>query len=233
MTVPLAKVQNGYRLPAGEWFNTIIARVNAIVAGTVTGAYKGTFDGILGGTTSAAATVTTLTSSGVLTPTGGMIGAGGFSTPRVWHTGEVAPTTTTTGNDTTPVVTEIYVARVFIPTNTTVTGLALLNGSAVAGNIQGALYDSSGALVGSTASTAQSGTAAYQQVALSAPVAVKGPATYYISWSFNNTGARFRSHILGNFNAGKLTGQVYGTVPATITPPTTFTANLGPISDSY
>ncbi len=32
---PLQRKQTGYRLPAGEWFNTIIDRVNALIAGTV------------------------------------------------------------------------------------------------------------------------------------------------------------------------------------------------------
>lgn len=201
---PLRQRQTGFRLPLGEWFNDIIDRVNGLVAGTLNGTFTGTFGP-----------------------------ASGVAVPRSFHTGEVAPMTTTSGNDTTPVVTEVYVARVFVPANTTITGLALLNGSAVAGNIQGALYNSAGVLVANTASTAQAGTAAYQQVALTTPYAAKGPASFYIAWSFNNTGARFRTHILGNFGAGKLTGQVYGTIPTPITVPATFTTNLGPVSDTY
>jgi hypothetical protein len=201
----LTRFLSGWRgLVTGEQLNAIVDRINTIAS-----------------------------AAGILAPTNGLAGANGAATPRVWHTGEVAPTTTTTGTDTTPVVTEIYVARVFVAANMTLTGLALLNGSAAAGNIQGAIYNSAGVLLGNTASTAQSGTAAYQQVALTAPISLKGPATYYIAWSFSSTSARFRTHILGNFNAGKLTGQVYGTVPATITPPTTFTTGLGPISDTF
>jgi hypothetical protein len=42
--------------------------------------------------------------------------------------------------------------------------VALLNGSAVAGNVTAILYDSNGGIVANSASTAQSGTAAYQQI---------------------------------------------------------------------
>jgi len=156
----------------------------------------------------------------------------GLNAPVSWPTGEAPATSTTMGTDTTPVVTESYVARVFIPLNTTITGLSVLNGSAVAGNITMALADSNGTIVANTASTAASGTAAYQQVALTAPVTVKGPGEYFILLQSNNTSYRFRSHTLGNFKAGKLTAQTYGTLPV-FTPPTGFTASLGPIASTY
>lgn len=152
--------------------------------------------------------------------------------PRVYHSGQAAPMTTTTGTDTTPVVTEQYLCAVLVEANTTLTGVALLNGSAVAGNVTVALYDSAGALLASSASTAQAGTAAYQQIPFAAAVAVKGPGRYFVMASFDNVAARFRSHILGNFPAGKLTAQVYGTLAA-VTVPTTFTTGLGPIADTY
>lgn len=174
-----------------------------------------------------------ITAAGLVTPTGGIAAAGGFGAPTVFHTGEMAPPTTTTGTDTTPVVTEVYLARVFIPLNRTVTGVALLNGSAVAGNVKAGIYDTAGNLLAQTASTAQAGTAGYQQIAFTAPLAMKGPASYYVAFSFDNTSARFRSHILGNFGAGKLTGAVYGTLPTGITVPAGFTTNLGPIADTY
>lgn len=37
---PLQLQQKGYRLPAGEWFNSIINRVNGLVAGTLTGNFN-------------------------------------------------------------------------------------------------------------------------------------------------------------------------------------------------
>lgn len=47
MTNPtaLSRKQTGYRMPAGEWFNTIIDRINSLVAGTLTGSWTGTFTG--------------------------------------------------------------------------------------------------------------------------------------------------------------------------------------------
>ena len=150
----------------------------------------------------------------------------------VFHSGEAPPPTATTGTDTTPVVTETYFSRVFLPANARITGLALLNGSAVAGNITGYLYDADGAVVASTASTAQSGTAGYQSVALSAPVDAIGPAVYFVGWQFNNTSARFRTHTLGVFTTQKTTGGTYGTAPA-MTPAGSFTTGVGPICSTY
>ena len=57
---PLIRRQTGYRLPAGEWFNQLIDRVNGLVAGTLTGSWTGTFNGVVGGVTAAAGTFTTL-----------------------------------------------------------------------------------------------------------------------------------------------------------------------------
>lgn len=170
-----------------------------------------------------------------ITPTGGLAAAGGFScSPRLIHSGALPPATSTTGTDTTPVVTETYIVEVFIPANMTVTGVAVLNGSAVAGNMQISLADSTGAPIAAalTASTAASGTAAYQRVPFAVAYAALGPATYYILLQNNNTSNRFRSHVFGNFGASKKTGEVYGTF-TTVTPPTTFTASLGPIASLY
>ncbi len=163
---------------------------------------------------------------------GGLNPAMPYTGPTVFHTGDAAPSTTTTGTDTTPAVTEEFVAQVFVPINCQATGIAILNGSAVAGNVQLALYDSAGNLVATTASTAQAGTAAYQQVPFSAVQSLKGPAKYFIGLQCNNVGARFRTHILGNFPATKKTGQTYGTFTA-LTVPTTFTTAQGPIADLY
>src|ERR1043165_6917631 len=91
----------------------------------------------------------------------GGIGLGGRGAVTVFHTGEASPQTTTTGTDTTPVVTETYVARILIPHNALITGLSLLNGSAVAGNVTAILYDWNGAPIVTSASTPQSGTAAF------------------------------------------------------------------------
>lgn len=155
-----------------------------------------------------------------------------FQGSTVYHTGGVGVTAATEGTDTTPVVTEEYISEVFIPMNSLITGLSLLNGSLVAGNVIGILYDSNGAIVAQTASTAQAGAAGYQRIPLTAPYLARGPADYFIGFRFNNTGARFRSHVLGNFPTTRKTGQTFATLTA-LTPPTTFTTNWGPIADTY
>lgn len=155
-----------------------------------------------------------------------------YATGTVWHTGQVGANATTMGTDTTPVVTEEYVAEVFVPVNTLCTGIAVLNGSAVAGNMQCALYDSNGGIITTTASTAASGIAAFQKVPWAAAQNLKGPATYYVGVQNNNVANRLRTHAIGNFGASKKTSQTYGTFTA-LTVPTTFTAGQGPVADLY
>lgn len=169
--------------------------------------------------------------------TAGQLSKGGISLGNrgaitVFHTGEVGPTTTTTGTDTTPVVTETYAARVFIPVNGTITGASLLNGSAVAGNVTAILYDGAGVPVAKSATTAQSGTAAYQDFAFATPYAAVGPGLYFLGFQFDSTSARFRTHILGRFTAFKKTGETYGTATA-LTSPNSFTTGVGAIASTY
>lgn len=165
------------------------------------------------------------------------VSKGGISTNlrgnvSVFHTGDAAPGVATTGTDTTPVVTETYLSRVLIPHNTSVTGVAILNGSAVAGNVTVILYDSNGYPVAQSASTAQSGTAAYQRIPFATAFNATGPGLYFVGVQFNNTSARFRTHALGVFTAFKKTGETYGTATQ-ITSPNTFTADQGPIASTY
>ena len=160
---------------------------------------------------------------------GGVNAIGGHN---VVSTGDAVPMTTTTGTDTTPVVTETYVARAFLPVNATINGVSILNGSAVAGNVTVILYDANGVPVAQSASTAQSGTAAYQQIPFAAAFQAQGPGRYFVGVQFNNTSARFRSHILGNFPAFKKTGETFGTATA-LTLVSTFTTGVGPIASTY
>lgn len=170
-----------------------------------------------------------------IVPTGGIGAAGGFAaSPRGLHTGGVTVTQASDGNDSTPAVTETYICEVQVPYNCTITGVAVFNGSATgSGNITVKLANSSGVPVGTqSASTAISGTDAFQLVPLGAPYAAVGPATYYVLTQYDNTSTRFNTHILGAFGASKKTGEVYGTF-TTVTPPTTFTTAVGPIASLY
>jgi hypothetical protein len=173
------------------------------------------------------------------TPAGGIAAAGGFTaSPRLCHTGGVPAQVSTEGTNLSVVVTELYVAELFIPCNMTITGAAVLWGDATEGNAKVALYDSTGARVAISASTDVSGFTADSygtRIAFSAPYAAKGPATYYLGVIGDSSSNRINTHILGNFGAGKITGLVYATEAgyATITPPTTFTTGLGPIATLY
>lgn len=169
--------------------------------------------------------------TGTSTVTGGIIGPGTQST--VFHSGGFQPYIGSAGTDSTAATTVIYISEVFIPVNTTLTGISVLNGTAAAGNLTVGLANSAGAVVASsTTATAASGTQAYQQIAFSTTYAAIGPAKYFILLMANNTGYHFRSLPVGTFGASTTTGQVYGTL-VTITPPTTFTTNTGAIADTY
>jgi hypothetical protein len=153
---------------------------------------------------------------------------------RLIHTGGNPASVNTDGTDSTPVNTEVYIAEVFVPANTTVTGVSIFNGSAVAGNLKVGLANSSGTVVATSASTAQTGTDSYQRVAFTGTYAAVGPATYYVLAFFDtNTTPRFNTHTFGDFGASKQTGQTYATGFTTITPPTTFTTALAPIASLY
>jgi len=151
---------------------------------------------------------------------------------RLIATGDVIPVVAATGTDTTPVVTETYIAELAVRAQgVKATGVSLLNGTLVAGNVKVYLYNAAGKVIASSASVAQAGAAAYQRIPFSSPIKLV-PGTYYIGLQMNNTGGRFRSHLFGDFGSSKKTGEVFGT-GTTITPPTTFTASLGPIASLY
>lgn len=176
-----------------------------------------------------------MTVRAAITPTGGVAAAGGFSAfPYLVHTGGRQAILSTDGTDTTPVVTETYWAIIFVSCNMSVTGISIFNGSATgSGNVTVYLMDSTGAQVAASASTAIVGTDVYQRIPLTGgPIAVKGPASYYIASQYNNTSSRFNTHLFGDFPAGKVTSTVFGTF-ASFTPATTFTASLGPYASLY
>ena len=203
---------------------------------TINGKGSGTIG--IGSVSTGAVTITPATTvTGALTPTGGVAAAGGFTAkPAGIHTLGTMADVSTYGADTTNVNTEAYVSAILVPCNVSVTGISVFNGSAVAGNIKAYLFASDGTTaIGATASTAQSGTDAYQRMALvGGPIAVKGPATYYIAVTGDTNGGtqKFNLHTLGEGPAWKETGLTYGTL-ASITPVTTFTTAVGAVASIY
>ncbi len=156
-----------------------------------------------------------------------------LGSPRLCYIGAAPPRVSTDGTDSTPVVTETYIGEIQVPQACLVTGLALMNGSAVAGNVVGLLYNRLGVVIATTAlaGVAQSGTDAWQRLPFTAVAKIKA-GIYYAGFQFNSTSARFNTHVFGNFGASKKTGEVFGT-PTAITPPTTFTTNLAALGGLY
>ncbi len=164
-----------------------------------------------------------------------------LNSARCCHTGGEPAIATTSGTDATPVVTEIYLAEVLLPLASTVTGIAIFNGSAVTDDVKVGLFDKNGTLIATNATggagTTQAGTDAYQRIPFTAALEV-GAGAYYVGIIFDGTTSRFNAHTVGNFGAGKLTGHVYATAFETtatsgLTMPTTFTTALGPIASLY
>lgn len=96
------------------------------------------------------------------------------------------------------------------------------------------LHDSTGALVAtSTTSGTTAGTAnEFQNLAFTAQYQAAA-GTYYIAVQSNGTTAKLATY--GSLNLPLVTGSATGTfgTGAAITPPTTYTANLGPIALVY
>jgi len=164
---------------------------------------------------------------GIVAPTGQTLN------PGVVATGGAPAMASTDGTNATPVVTEYYYAQFNPGSSMTITGLANFNGSVASGNIKVGIADSTGAILATSASTAMSGTDAYQKVALTAPLKLVGPGTYFALLFVDNTTARVNCWPIGAFIAGKVTGQVYATGFTAFTPATTFTADLGPMMSLY
>jgi hypothetical protein len=149
------------------------------------------------------------------------------------HTGNWKPLAITDGTDAACVATTTFVAQLYVPARMTITGVAIVNGTAVAGNVQVGLADSTGAPITAalSASTAQSGTGAYQRIPFAAPYTAN-PGTYYVQLQCNNASARFRAHTVGDFRTTTQTSGTYGTF-VSFTPPTTFTTAVGPVGSLY
>lgn len=153
--------------------------------------------------------------------------------PRLIHTGGVPPQVSTAFNDTTPVASNVYSAEVFVPANCTVTGIALMNGSGVNGTIKLGLADSTGKILAVTAAATQAGIDTIQRVPLTAPLAIKGPGTYYVLLYPSTITTKFNSHAYGTFGAAAHTPLTDIVVGTAITPPTTLTPNVGPVATLY
>lgn len=179
--------------------------------------------------------VGTATVAGKTILTGG-IGSGTslFTRFAAWVPSAVADATSTT-----PVATTVYLTQMRVSHNFTATGIQVLNAATVGTNKYiVAMYNEAGTLVANsaTAGVLTAGASAFQSVPFTATAAIVGPATYWIAVWVNGTTDRFYAipavgSALGL--AGTITGQTFGTIPSTLTLPTTFTAASGAVVATY
>jgi hypothetical protein len=202
--------QNGLRLNANE---PLVAEGSA------------TF----GGTTNA---------TGIVTVTGGITSPSTYSN-TVWHSGGTSPfsgvAATSGASNVSVVSTDTYVCEVFVPINSKLTGISVLNGTAAAGDTFVGLADSTGKIVAKSATNvAASGTSTYQAIPFTTTYNAVGPATYFICMQGSSTSGRFNAHTIGNFGAVAVTSETYGTFLTTAAySATAFTSAVGPVADVY
>jgi hypothetical protein len=159
------------------------------------------------------------------------------TSPRLFAIGGLVPAVSTDFTDATPVnaggaTAEVYIGEIQVSSNCLVTGVAVFNGSNVTDNIKVGLANSAGAVVATSVSTVGAGADAYQLVPFTATYFAV-PGTYYILSMYAAGTSRYNAPPLGAFGASKQTGQTFTTGFTTITPPTTFTANLCNIASLY
>ena len=152
------------------------------------------------------------------------------------------------GTATTDVAGQWWLTDVLVPYNRTVTTIGVLQGStATTDKIRVAVWDSFGKLVGASAlaGVALATANTFKELPLlldnngAAVTSLKlyGPQRYFVGVQGNGTAAAAIQTIkaatyidvLGETLAGTFTATSFATIPATITPPTTWTADLAPI----
>ncbi len=131
-----------------------------------------------------------------------------------------------------------YISSIFIRHPMLISGIGFLNGATAATDrlIYG-LYAAGGGTVLATTTLASSGTVAananvFQEIALTAAYQVTKPGLFWIGWQANGTTTTRRSIATATWlNVMTLSAGTAGSagVMATITAPTTFTADTGPI----
>lgn len=129
----------------------------------------------------------------------------------------------------------IYVAEIYVPEARRVTGIGVLNGGTVGtDNILVGLYNAAGVRLANSdlAGVLSAGANAFQEVALTAALDI-APGRYFIAVQCNGTTATTRRIAASTYrNRASITAGTFGTLAA-ITPPTTITADAGPIGYLY
>lgn len=144
------------------------------------------------------------------------------------------------GTSITASTTAQYTASVFVPNTIIVTGITQLNGAAVDTGSKKIvmLYGLNGQLLANsaTAGTAATGSDAFQAIPFTSAKIITGPSYYFTGLQDDTADANaLRMIATATFNnviASSIT-SVFGTVPTSITAPTTFTADVGAIACLY
>jgi len=130
-----------------------------------------------------------------------------------------------------------YRAEIQVPHLAQWTGIQVLNGATVGtDNLMVALYDTNGVLItnSAVAGVLSAGANAFQSIAfLTQPILT--PGRYFVAVQCSGTTATTRRWAAANGGnqMTQSTAGTFGTVPASFTPPTTFTADVGPIAALY
>lgn len=140
------------------------------------------------------------------------------------------------GTDGVHVAGTMYYSELWLPANKTITGIAVLNGTtAGTDKLVLALASSAGAILANTllTGTTASGTDAFQKIALTATYAAVGPARYFLVLQAEGTTTKTRKIAASTYrNFAAKTAGSFGTL-ASFTPPTSTTADEGPIGFVY
>lgn len=163
-----------------------------------------------------------------------------ITTPRLKNGNiEIGPVALASiGTNTADVAGQLWVTDINIPISRTITKIGFLQGgTATTDNVLVAIYNSSGTLLGTSALTGVvlSGANTFQEQTLLTPVALNGPGVYFIAVQGNGTAVgAIQTLASPNFmNRTSVISGTFGTVPATITPPTTWTTGQGPVVYVY
>ena len=168
----------------------------------------------------------------------------GQSTPTVMQGPSILPNMplgnaalTAAGTSSVHVAGTLNVSEIFVPHWNVWKGLAVLNGTVVGtDNMLVALYNSTGQLVANSAvaGTLSAGASTFQNRDFLTPVLL-APGRYFCGVQSNGTTATSNKFVAAN-GVNVLTASstgTFGTVPATITVPTTFTTAVGCVTQLY
>jgi hypothetical protein len=139
------------------------------------------------------------------------------------------------GTSTTDVDGQLWITDIFVPFSKRITKIAFLQGAtATTDKTLVALYDAAGNLLSNSAvaGVTLSGANTFQEQTLLTPLDVYGPTQLYVAVQGNGTTAGALRLMAASTYVNRCTGSIagtFGTVPATITVPTTFVATKGPI----